>query len=213
MPTRELATQVADEVHKLAAFRKGLRSVPIYGGAAYERQFAELKRGAHIVVGTPGRLTDHLARGTLDLAGVRMLILDEADVVGPRGHPRPRLEEVLDPHVAVPPHDAGRDLVAEREHQHGADEPVLDERQDEQAAAEGERAAGIPHSVRPCPPLQAISASAWMPRRARPGGIQPLAARCAPAKKEASSSRFMARTKALRFSTLSKGARLRLKSR
>jgi len=79
VPTRELATQVADEVHKLAAFRKGVRSVPIYGGASYERQFAELSRGAHIVVGTPGRLTDHLARGTLDLSGVGLLVLDEAD--------------------------------------------------------------------------------------------------------------------------------------
>jgi ATP-dependent RNA helicase DeaD len=79
VPTRELATQVADEVHKLAAFKRGLRSVPIYGGASYERQFAELKRGAHIVVGTPGRLVDHLARKTLDLGRVTMLILDEAD--------------------------------------------------------------------------------------------------------------------------------------
>ncbi len=78
-PTRELATQVADEVHKLAAFKKGVRSLPIYGGAAYERQFAELKRGVQIVVGTPGRLTDHLNRGTLDLSSVRVLILDEAD--------------------------------------------------------------------------------------------------------------------------------------
>jgi ATP-dependent RNA helicase DeaD len=78
-PTRELATQVADEVHKLAGFKKGLRSVPIYGGASYERQFAELARGAHIVVGTPGRLTDHIARGTLDLSSLRMVVLDEAD--------------------------------------------------------------------------------------------------------------------------------------
>ena len=70
VPTRELATQVADEVHKLAAFKKGVRSVPIYGGAAYERQFAELKRGAHIVVGTPGRLTDHMARGKIGRAHV-----------------------------------------------------------------------------------------------------------------------------------------------
>jgi len=78
-PTRELATQVADEVHKLAAFRRGVHSVAIYGGASYDRQFAELKRGAHVVVGTPGRLTDHMNRGTLDLTRVRMLILDEAD--------------------------------------------------------------------------------------------------------------------------------------
>lgn len=78
-PTRELATQITDEVRKLAALRKTLRAVAIYGGASYERQFADLKRGAHVVVGTPGRLTDHLARGTLDLSTVRILILDEAD--------------------------------------------------------------------------------------------------------------------------------------
>jgi len=93
-PTRELATQVADEVHKLAAFKKGLRSVPIYGGASYERQFAELKRGAHIVVGTPGRLTDHMARNTLDLAGVKMLILDEADRMLDMGF-REDIEKIL----------------------------------------------------------------------------------------------------------------------
>jgi ATP-dependent RNA helicase DeaD len=94
VPTRELATQVADEVHKLAAFKKGVRSVPIYGGAAYERQFAELKRGAHIVVGTPGRLTDHMARGTLDLSGVKILILDEADRMLDMGF-REDIEKIL----------------------------------------------------------------------------------------------------------------------
>jgi len=78
-PTRELATQITDEVQKLAAFTKKVRATTIYGGASYHRQFADLKRGAHIVVGTPGRLTDHLDRGTLDLSAVRMLILDEAD--------------------------------------------------------------------------------------------------------------------------------------
>jgi ATP-dependent RNA helicase DeaD len=78
-PTRELATQITDEVQKLSAFTKRLRSAAIYGGASYQRQFADLSRGTHIVVGTPGRLTDHLARGTLDLSTVRMLILDEAD--------------------------------------------------------------------------------------------------------------------------------------
>ncbi len=94
VPTRELATQVADEVHKLAAFKRGLRSVPIYGGASYERQFAELKRGPHIVVGTPGRLVDHLGRGTLDLAAVRMLILDEADRMLDMGF-REDIEKIL----------------------------------------------------------------------------------------------------------------------
>ena len=78
-PTRELATQITDEVRKLAALAPGVRAVAVYGGAAYERQFAELRRGAHVVVGTPGRLTDHLARGTLDLSAVRILVLDEAD--------------------------------------------------------------------------------------------------------------------------------------
>jgi len=97
-PTRELATQVADEVHKLAAFKKGVRSVPIYGGASYERQFAELARGAHVVVGTPGRLADHMARGTLDLSAVRLVVLDEADRMLDMGF-RDDIEKIL---AAVP---------------------------------------------------------------------------------------------------------------
>ncbi len=78
-PTRELATQVADEVHKLAAGRRSLHAVPIYGGASYDRQFFELKKGAQIVIGTPGRVMDHLERGTLKLDGLKMAVLDEAD--------------------------------------------------------------------------------------------------------------------------------------
>ncbi|MDX2080592.1 MAG: DEAD/DEAH box helicase [Terrimicrobiaceae bacterium] len=78
-PTRELATQVADEVHKLSAYKKGLHAVPIYGGASYERQFFELKKGVQIVIGTPGRVIDHLDRGTLRLDAVRMVVLDETD--------------------------------------------------------------------------------------------------------------------------------------
>lgn len=78
-PTRELATQVADEVHKLSLYKKGVHAVPIYGGASYERQFFELKKGVQIVIGTPGRLIDHLDRGTLRLDGVKMVILDETD--------------------------------------------------------------------------------------------------------------------------------------
>ena len=93
-PTRELATQITAEVRKLAACRGPLRAVAIYGGAAYERQFAELERGAHVVVGTPGRLTDHLARGTLDLSAVTMLILDEADRMLDMGF-RDDVEKVL----------------------------------------------------------------------------------------------------------------------
>jgi ATP-dependent RNA helicase DeaD len=99
VPTRELSTQVADEVHKLAAFKKGVRSVPIYGGAPYERQFAELKRGAHIVVGTPGRLVDHIARGTLDLSAVKLMVLDEADRMLDMGF-REDIEKIL---AAAPP--------------------------------------------------------------------------------------------------------------
>jgi ATP-dependent RNA helicase DeaD len=79
VPTRELATQVAGETRKLAACTPGVRITAIYGGASYDRQFADLSRGAHIVVGTPGRLVDHLARGTLDLSAVSLLVLDEAD--------------------------------------------------------------------------------------------------------------------------------------
>jgi ATP-dependent RNA helicase DeaD len=104
VPTRELATQVADEVHKLAAFKRGVRSVPIYGGASYERQFAELARGAQIVVGTPGRLTDLLARTALDLSAVRMLVLDEADRMLDMGF-REDIEKLL---AAAP---AGRQTV------------------------------------------------------------------------------------------------------
>jgi len=79
VPTRELATQVAAEAEKLATFKKGIRTATVYGGASYDRQFADLGRGAQIVVGTPGRLVDHLGRNTLDLSAVRVLVLDEAD--------------------------------------------------------------------------------------------------------------------------------------
>jgi ATP-dependent RNA helicase DeaD len=78
-PTRELATQVADEVHKLSAHKRGLHAVPIYGGASYERQFHELKKGVQIVIGTPGRIMDHMERGTLRLDSAKMVVLDEAD--------------------------------------------------------------------------------------------------------------------------------------
>lgn len=78
-PTRELACQVADEVHKLGAHKKGLAAVPLYGGASYERQFHELRRGVQIVIGTPGRILDHIERKTLRLDEIRMVVLDEAD--------------------------------------------------------------------------------------------------------------------------------------
>ncbi len=80
-PTRELAVQVSEEVHKLALFKRGINALPIYGGQSYERQFYGLKQGAQIVIGTPGRLMDHMRRGTLRLETVKMVILDEVDVM------------------------------------------------------------------------------------------------------------------------------------
>jgi ATP-dependent RNA helicase DeaD len=78
-PTRELAVQVAEEIGRLAAFSRGLHAVPIYGGQSYERQFRALAAGVQIVIGTPGRILDHMERGTLHLDKVRMVVLDEAD--------------------------------------------------------------------------------------------------------------------------------------
>jgi ATP-dependent RNA helicase DeaD len=80
-PTRELAVQVSEEVHKLAFFKRGIHALPIYGGQSYERQFFGLKQGAQVVIGTPGRVMDHMRRATLRLDKVRMVILDEADVM------------------------------------------------------------------------------------------------------------------------------------
>jgi ATP-dependent RNA helicase DeaD len=77
-PTRELAIQVSEALHALGKYRE-LVTLPIYGGAPYERQFRALARGVQVVVGTPGRLLDHLGRQTLDLSHVRMVVLDEAD--------------------------------------------------------------------------------------------------------------------------------------
>jgi ATP-dependent RNA helicase DeaD len=78
-PTRELAVQVADEVAKLAHFKRGVREIPIYGGQSYDRQLRGLREGAQIIIGTPGRIMDHLERRTLVMDKVRMVILDEAD--------------------------------------------------------------------------------------------------------------------------------------
>ena len=78
-PTRELAVQVAEEIAKLAFFKRGVRELPIYGGQSYERQFRGLQAGAQIIIGTPGRVMDHLERKSLKLDQIRMVILDEAD--------------------------------------------------------------------------------------------------------------------------------------
>jgi ATP-dependent RNA helicase DeaD len=80
-PTRELAVQVAEEVHKLLFFKRGIHALPIYGGQSYERQLHGLQQGSQIVIGTPGRVMDHMRRGTLRLDQVKMVILDEADVM------------------------------------------------------------------------------------------------------------------------------------
>jgi ATP-dependent RNA helicase DeaD len=79
VPTRELAIQVAEAFQSYAAHMKGFHVLPIYGGQSYTPQLKGLKRGAHVVVGTPGRVMDHMKRGTLDLAGLSFLVLDEAD--------------------------------------------------------------------------------------------------------------------------------------
>ena len=80
-PTRELAVQVSEEVHKLAFFKRGIHALPIYGGQSYERQFHGLQQGAQIVIGTPGRIMDHMRRGTLRLNSVKLVVLDEVDVM------------------------------------------------------------------------------------------------------------------------------------
>ena len=77
-PTRELAIQVAEALHALGRYRE-MVTLPIYGGQPYDRQLRALARGVQVVVGTPGRLLDHLGRKTLDLSNVKMVVLDEAD--------------------------------------------------------------------------------------------------------------------------------------
>ena len=78
-PTRELAVQVAEETGKLLLFKRGLSVVPIYGGQSYDRQFRALAAGVQIVIGTPGRVMDHMERGTLKLDALKFVVLDEAD--------------------------------------------------------------------------------------------------------------------------------------
>ncbi len=78
-PTRELAMQAAAEVEKFARYKKGVKVVAVHGGASMEKQIFQLKKGANFVIGTPGRIMDHLRRRTLRLGSLRMVILDEAD--------------------------------------------------------------------------------------------------------------------------------------
>lgn len=78
-PTRELAIQVAEAFQTYARHMKNFHVLPIYGGQAYGNQLRQLKHGAHVVVGTPGRVMDHIGKGTLKLDGLKTLVLDEAD--------------------------------------------------------------------------------------------------------------------------------------
>lgn len=94
-PTRELAIQVAEELSKLAARMRGVSILPIYGGQAIERQLRALERGVQVVVGTPGRVMDHLQRGTLRLGGATTIVLDEADEMLDMGF-REDIEAILE---------------------------------------------------------------------------------------------------------------------
>ena len=78
-PTRELAIQVSEELKNLSKYKKGIRILPVYGGQPIGRQIKALKAGVQIIIGTPGRVMDHLNRRTLRVGGVKMIILDEAD--------------------------------------------------------------------------------------------------------------------------------------
>ncbi|MCB1732474.1 MAG: DEAD/DEAH box helicase, partial [Halieaceae bacterium] len=78
-PTRELATQVAGEIRRLARYQQNIKVVTLCGGQAIGPQIGSLEHGAQVVVGTPGRIRDHLRKQTLDLARVNCLVLDEAD--------------------------------------------------------------------------------------------------------------------------------------
>jgi len=78
-PTRELAIQVSEELKNLSKYKKGIRILPVYGGQPIGRQIKALKAGVQIVIGTPGRVMDHLERRTLRVSGIKIIILDEAD--------------------------------------------------------------------------------------------------------------------------------------
>ncbi len=93
-PTRELAVQVSQEIGRLAKYKRGVRIEAIYGGDSIERQIRSLKKGVQIVVGTPGRVMDHMQRRTLDFSEVRMMVLDEADEMLDMGF-REDIESIL----------------------------------------------------------------------------------------------------------------------
>lgn len=94
-PTRELALQITAEVRKLTADLDGIHVLSVYGGQDVEQQMKKLKGAQHIVIATPGRLLDHLRRGTIDLSDVKMLVLDEADQMLHMGF-LPEVETIID---------------------------------------------------------------------------------------------------------------------
>ncbi len=93
-PTRELAVQVCEDVFKLGQKVKGLRVLPVYGGAPMDRQLKGLRKGAQVVVGTPGRLLDHLRKGSFDPSLIETVVLDEADRMLDMGF-QEEMEELL----------------------------------------------------------------------------------------------------------------------
>jgi ATP-dependent RNA helicase DeaD len=92
-PTRELAMQVAKEAQKLSPSRF-FRTVPVYGGQKFGKQISELRKGCTLIVGTPGRVLDHLRQGTISLDGIRYAVLDEADRMLDIGF-RPQIERIM----------------------------------------------------------------------------------------------------------------------
>lgn len=93
-PTRELAIQVSEEAGELLKYKKGIRTIPVYGGQAIDRQIRALQSGVQIVIGTPGRVIDHIERGTLKLNDIKIVILDEADEMLDMGF-RDDIERIL----------------------------------------------------------------------------------------------------------------------
>lgn len=93
-PTRELAVQVSEEMSRLGKFKRGLKILPVYGGQSIDRQIYALKKGVHVIIGTPGRLLDHLRRKTLSFDYTNTIILDEADEMLKMGF-REDIESIL----------------------------------------------------------------------------------------------------------------------
>ncbi len=93
-PTRELAIQVSEELGELLKYKRSIRVIPIYGGQSIDRQFRALKQGVQIIIGTPGRVIDHINRGTINLSEIKIVVLDEADEMLDMGF-RDDIEKIL----------------------------------------------------------------------------------------------------------------------